>query len=349
MRGWPGRSKVTRTVASPSKTAVLLTGADGFIGSHILEHLLENTDWRIVCPCSWRRQGDPRRVREILAGRDAGRVLVFTHDLTVPFSDGDIRAMGDIDHIVNCASASHVTTSIQNPRDFIRNNVDLAVTVMELARIVRPGKLVQVSTDEVYGAAGDGMSFPEWAPTCPSNPYSASKAAQEAIAMAYWRTYDTPLTITNTVNNFGERQDPEKFVAKVVRHVHGGEEIPIHAYGGTPSRRFYLHARNHADAILHILRTVDNVACTGHNLPNRFNVSSSDEYDNLEMARMIAGIMGRELVYRIEDAHIERKGHDGRYALDTAKIEGTGWKQPIPLLPAMERYISWTLENPRWL
>ncbi len=330
-------------------TKVLLTGADGFIGSHILEHLLSHTDWHLVCPCSWRRQGDPRRIREVVAGHDPRRAHIFTHDLRAPFSAGDIREMGEIEHIVNCASASHVTTSIAEPASFIRNNVDLAITMMELARILKPRKVVQISTDEVYGAAGEGQSFSEWSATCPSNPYSASKAAQEAIAMSYWRTYDIPLTITNTVNNFGERQDPEKFVAKVIRHVHRREEIPIHAYGGVPCKRFYLYARNHADAVMHILQRVDNVPCTGHNLPNRFNVSSRDEYDNLEMAKLVAGLMGMSLLYRIEDAHIERKGHDGRYALSVEKLEGTGWTAPYGFLESMERYVKWTLENRRWL
>lgn len=330
-------------------TKVLLTGADGFIGSHILSHLLEKTDWHLVCPCSWRRKGDPLRVREVIAGHDPGRVVVFTHDLRAPFSSGDIRGLGEVEHIVNCASASHVTTSIAEPEGFIRNNVDLAISVMELARTIRPAKVIQISTDEVYGAAGEGESFLEWAAICPSNPYSASKAAQEAIAMAYWRTYGIPLTITNTVNNFGERQDSEKFVAKAIRHLARGEELPIHAYNGVPCRRFYLYAGNHADAVLHILKNIDNTPCTGHNRPNRFNVSSRDELDNLEMAKLCATLMGASLIYRVEDAQIERRGHDGRYALSSDKIEGTGWRAPYGLVDSLEKYINWTLKNERWL
>lgn len=328
---------------------VLLTGADGFIGSHILSHLLETTEWHFVCPCSWRLRGDPRRIREVLQETDARRAHIFTHDLRVPFSEGDILDMGEIDYIVNCASASHVSTSIQDPVNFIRNNVDLAITIMELARKVQPSKLIHISTDEVYGAAGEGESFQEWAPVCPSNPYSASKASQEAIAMAYWRTYDTPLTITNTVNNFGERQDPEKFVAKLVHYIHRGMEIPIHAYSGLPCKRFYLYAKNHADAVRHILTNVENVSCTGHNKPVRFNVSSRDEFDNLEMAKLVSDIMGKKLFYRIEDAQIERKGHDGRYALDPSLIESSGWRPPYELQTSLERYVNWTVNNPRWL
>lgn len=330
-------------------TKVLLTGADGFIGSHILSHILERTDWSLVCPCSWKRKGDPRRIREVLSEHDPQRVHVFTHDLRAPFSEGDIRDMGEVEHFVNCAAASHVTTSIVEPASFIRNNVDIAISVMELARIIKPRKVVQISTDEVYGAAGEGEFFSEWAATCPSNPYSASKAAQEAIAMSYWRTYGIPLTITNTVNNFGERQDPEKFVAKVIRKVYRREEIPIHAYDGVPCRRFYLYAGSHASAVLHILQNIDNTICTGHNLPNRFNVSSREEYDNLEMAELVAGIMGTPLLYRIEDAQIERRGHDGRYALSIDKIEGSGWVPPYGFAESMEKYVNWTIENKRWL
>ncbi|MEX1061732.1 MAG: GDP-mannose 4,6-dehydratase, partial [Patescibacteria group bacterium] len=307
------------------------------------------TDWEIVCPCSWRRKGDPRRIREVTSHHDPSRTQIFTHGLTVPFCEGDIRSMGEIEHIVNCASASHVATSIVDPANFIRNNVNIAISVMELTRIIKPRKLVQISTDEVYGAAADGQSFPEWSPAVPSNPYSASKAAQEAIGISYWRTYDTPLTITNTVNNFGERQDPEKFVAKAIRHVFLKKELPIHAYGGVPSRRFYLHAENHASAVLHILRTIDNTPCTGHNLPNRFNVSSMDEYNNLEMAQIVAAIIGEDLIYRLEDAQIERKGHDGRYALAIEKLERTGWKAPYGFAESIQKYVTWTIDNKRWL
>src|SRR5215472_5757316 len=126
---------------------------------------------------------------------------------------------GAVDFCVNFAAESHVDRSIVEPRRFVLNNVETVITMLDWARQAKPRVFIQFSTDEVYGPAALGHAHGEWAPIVPSNPYSGSKAAQEAIAIAYWRTYGLPIVIVNSMNLFGERQEPEKLIPVVIRQV----------------------------------------------------------------------------------------------------------------------------------
>lgn len=329
---------------------LLLTGASGFIGSHFLEHVLINTDWNVTCVASWQHMGTPERIERALRENPEwkSRVKVITHDLQAPFTETTKKRIGNVDYIVNFAADSHVERSITDPVPFIHNNVKIATTMLELAREVKPEMFVQISTDEVYGAAPQSVNHKEWSPILPSNPYSASKACQEAIAISYWRTYGVPVVITNTMNNFGETQDPEKYTAKIIKMVSEGESVPVHGTVDSIGSRYYLHARNHADAVLFILKNLpakkyeDSFETV---YPDRYNVVGDKEIDNLELAQMVAGMMGKELNYHLVDFHSTRAGHDRRYALDGSKLKDLGWKAPMPLEESMEKYINWTIKN----
>jgi dTDP-glucose 4,6-dehydratase len=333
---------------------VLLTGVGGFIGSHFLEHFLEKTDWTITGIASWRHKGIPERISDsIIYQANKDRVKILTHDLSAPLLVQTKERIGAVDYIVNVASDSHVDRSITDPVPFVLNNTHLILNMLEYAREVRPSAFIQISTDEVYGVAPPGVNFPEWSPTIPSNPYSASKAAQEAIAIGYWRTYGVPIVITSTMNNFGERQDPEKFVPLVIRKVLAGETVTLHAYPGcqVAGSRFYLHARNHADAVLFLLQRNDKppLYANGFGLPARFNVVGDREVDNLAMAQFIADIVGKELRYTMSDSQLSRPGHDTRYALDGKALRDLGWKAPVDFEDSLEATIRWTLKHPSWL
>src|SRR5690606_9971900 len=137
-------------------------------------------------------------------------------------------------------------------------NVELMLNVLEYARAVKPRAFLHFSTDEVYGPAEIDKGHPEWDTILPSNPYAASKAAQEAIAISYWRTYNVPLIITNTMNNFGEMQSPSKYPAMIQKKLEAGEPVEVHAAAdGQIGTRYYLHSRNAADAVLFILNTIE--------------------------------------------------------------------------------------------
>jgi dTDP-glucose 4,6-dehydratase len=329
---------------------VLLTGAGGFVGSHCLRHLLVNTDWEIVVIDSFRHKGTTDRINVQARGMDKERVSIFVHDLRVPISEVLAKRMGKIDYIVSMASESHVDRSIEYPREFTENNVGLILTLLEYARQYPVEKFLQVSTDEVYGPAERGHNHKEWEPMLPSNPYSASKAAQESICFAYWRTYGVPVIITNTMNIIGELQDPEKFVPMVMRNVEHGELVSIHASKtGEIGSRFYLHARNQADALLFLLNTVKPAKYGRADRPDKFHIVGEREIDNLEMAELIAKYVGKELKPKLVDFHSSRPGHDLRYALDGTKMADLGWKAPFSLEESLENTIKWTKEHPEWL
>lgn len=333
---------------------VLLSGVAGFMGSHVFNHLLKETDWHIIGVASWKHKGTPERVEQVLSVDPAwrSRVTIITHDLNAPFTDHTKRRIGDVDYIVNVASDSHVDRSIIDPVPFVQNNVNIILHMLEFAREVQCEKFIQFSTDEVYGPASDGVNHKEWSTILPSNPYSASKACQEAIAISYWRTYGVPIIITNTLNLFGEMQDAEKYIAKAIRCIKSGDTLTVHGKPGDIGSRFYIHARNAADAVLHIIKTVNPVMYSDGgkiDRPERFNVVGFDELNNLEIAQLVAEIMGKELYYEFTDFHHTRPGHDRRYALDGTKLKEAGWSAPIPLKDSLRKYVEWTLNNPTWL
>jgi dTDP-glucose 4,6-dehydratase len=338
----------------------LLTGSAGFVGHHILAHLLVNTDWHIVCTDSFRHHGTSERINDVLDSLPSSRsrVTVVTHDLTTPWSSVGIQRLGVIDYIVNVASESHVDRSISDPVPFVQNNVSLVLNMLELARVLKPKAFIQISTDEVYGAVPAGRPSLEWDSILPSNPYAASKAAQEAIAISYWRTYGVPLVILNCMNLIGERQDPEKFIPKTIGAVLRCEPVTIHASAGVTSThidrrlissRCYLHARNLADAILFTLRKVEPQMHPRAEFPARYNVVGNAEVDNLMMAERIAEFVGSPLRVNFTDFHSTRPGHDLRYAMDGTRLAQLGWSAPVPLWASLKKTVEWSIAHPEWL
>lgn len=333
---------------------LLLTGAGGFIGAHTLAHVMHNTDWDLICIDSFRHKGKTDRIAEMLEAHPdwRERTTVIVHDLIAPMSEQMTGRIGKIDYIINMASESHVDRSITDPVPFIRNNVDSTLNMLEYARAAKPEVFIQISTDEVYGAAPKGINHREWATILPSNPYSASKASQEAVAISYWRTYGVPLVITNTMNNFGEMQDPEKYIPMLIKKINKGEQVDIHGDANSIGSRFYLHARNHADALLFIINNLQVVKyqdSDGIIKPSRFNIVGNEEVDNLQMAEMIAEIQGKALDFRLVDFHKTRPGHDRRYALDGSKLFNLGWKMPVDFKTSLRTTVEWTLEKPEWM
>ncbi len=331
---------------------VLLTGAGGFIGAHTLRHLLKATSWDVVATDSFRHKGKTDRITCSLDGISdwRERVTVITHDLAAPVSAQLAARIGRIDYVIAMASQSHVDRSIGDPAAFIRNNVDVALNTLEHARATQPQHVILISTDEVYGPVERGSAgHPEWAPVVPSNPYSASKAAQEAIAIAYWRTYGLPVTIVNCMNLIGEMQDPEKYLPSLIANITAGRTVTVHGRPGDIGTRHYLHARNLADALVHILTELPPPQFPAADRPARYNIASPDQVSNLELAQMTAAITGQPLRYQLEDFHSTRPGHDPHYGLDPARMTAAGWKPPVPFAESLERTVRWTLAHPEWM
>ena len=327
---------------------IIITGGCGFIGHHFVEHIYKNTDWEIIVidKLSYASNGF-ERMRDTDTLNDK-RVKVFTSDLILPLSEGLIKEIGtDVDYIVHMAAETHVDNSIIDPKLFINNNIISTVNLLEYARNYLPNlkTFFYFSTDEVFGPALGNTLYKEWDRHKPTNPYSASKSAAEQICISYENTYKTPLMIVNVMNAFGERQHVEKFIPLCIKKILNNEKIYIHSYPDkkTSGTRFYIHARNIAEAVLFLIKN--------GTIGEKYNISGEREVSNLDMAKMIAKFMNKEeeLDYELVDFHSTRPGHDLRYGLDGTKLFNMGFKLPVNFEESLKNTVLWTLENKKWL
>jgi len=333
---------------------VLITGIGGAIGVHMLAHIMHNTERDVVGIDSFHHLGYFDRLTEVTGDHQdwLPRLQVIRHDLTAPITSREIEKFGEVDYIINLASLSDVSGSIADPVPFVRNNTEIMLTVLELARELKPKTFLHFSTDEVYGSAPVDSGHKEWDTIMPSNPYSASKAGQEALAIAWWRSFGVPVIITNTMNNFGEMQGATKYPAMIQSKIAKGEKITVHAAtDGTIGTRYYIHSRNTADAVLFILRNTDaHLHQPGEiDRPDRYNIVGDAQVDNLELAQTIARLMGKELEYELVDFHSHQPGHDLHYGLNGDKLASLGWKSPATFEESLKKTIKWQKEHPEWL
>lgn len=336
---------------------ILITGAAGAIGVHMICHVMNNTDWDVVAVDSFRsaHKGYFDRLSQIAGDHPdwVARITVIPHDLCAPFTEREVEKLGDIDYIVNLASRSDVQASIDDPVPFARDNYELMLNVLELARKVMPSTFLHFSTDEVYGPAEkDSGGHKEWDPILPSNPYAASKAAQEALCIAYWRFAGVPLIITNTMNNFGEMQAPSKFPAMIQRRLERDEPIDVHStVDGNIGTRYYLHSRNAADAVLFILNNVQpKLHGSGEiDRPERFNIVGDKQVSNLELVETIARLMGKTPKINMVNFHESNPGHDLHYGLNGEKLAKLGWKSPYSFEESLKNTIDWQSEHREWM
>jgi dTDP-glucose 4,6-dehydratase len=277
------------------------------------------------------------------------RYSMICHDLNAPISDRTKARIGHIDYIINCASISHVDTSIEDPIHVWESNTRLIGNILQYARNL-PGleKFIHCSTDEVFGSAYGDHCHHEWDVIAPSNPYAASKAAQDALCFAFWRTYGTPIAITHCMNMIGTMQDPEKYLPKIVSRVHKGETVTVHGQPDKVGSRMYIDCRNLADAWLFMLREVDFNRYGEDIRMTKFNIAGLEEITNLELAERIADRMKKDLKYEFVDFHKTRAGHDLRYALDSSKIYDAGWRPPIELEETFDQVIDHVRRHEAW-
>lgn len=336
---------------------LLLTGIAGSIGIHALAHIMTHTDWEVVGIDSFRHKGlCDRLTKHFEAHPDhVKRVTVITHDLSAPFSDLTKKRIGHVDYIINMASLSDVEASIQSPAPFFQNNVALVLNMLEYARDLKDLEaFIQISTDEVYGpTTGKNDGYEEWATMLPSNPYAASKAAQEMAAIAWWRSYGIPLIITNTMNNFGEMQQSSKYPVIIQKALANDETITIHSIGDEIGSRSYIHSRNFSDALLFLLQNVKpHKHVPGEvDRPDRYHIAGDKQIDNRELVSLIARLMDKEDTFKFEmvDVHSTRPGHDPHYGLNADKIAELGWKAPVSFEDSLRNTVEWQTENNEWI
>ena len=349
----------------------------GFVGATLVEHILRNTDWNIVTIDRLDTSGNPNRLADMECWEaEKHRVKILYWDLKAEFNDQISKMIGGFDYFVHLAAGSHVDRSITDPMSFVMDNVVGTANVLEFfrkyfngymndtsiltsneealqesLRIQEEGKpkFLYFSTDEVFGPAPEGVAFKEYDRFNPNNPYAATKSGAECLCDAYANTYRLPIIVTHSMNIFGERQHPEKFIPMLINKIQAGETVTIHAdktktKAGT---RHYLHTRNICAAVIFLLengKTLDGKCQDG-----KYNVVGEREVSNLEMAQIIADILGKELKYEMVDFHTSRPGHDLRYALDGSHLKDAGFEYPVTFEDSLRKTVEWTLAHPKWL
>lgn len=312
---------------------LLVTGGLGFIGSNFCRFMLaKHPDVELI------------NVDKIGIGANPANLHDIENDKRYTFIKGDIcnpllmnRLVHQVDAVVNIAAETHVDRSISDPNMFLQNNTVGTFIVLEaIRRHNHKARLLQVSTDEVYGEATEG-SFTENSPLKPSNPYSAAKAAADMFVLAYYKTFGLNVSITRCTNNFGPYQMPEKLIPKTV--IRALRDLPIPIYGKGTNIRDWIYVQDHCEA----LNTVLDKGEAGE----IYNVSAGNEIANVEIAKKIICQLQKpeSLITFVED----RPGHDTRYSLDSTKIRSElGWKPKFSFEESIGSTVKWYLTNEHW-
>lgn len=337
---------------------VLVTGGAGFIGHHFIKRLL-NESYNVISLDRLDFSGNLNRLAELRNEIDPENrnLRVVYHDLRAEINSQLANQLGKVDYIVHMAAGSHVDRSIQNPVQFVQDNIIGTCNILEYARHYLPNleKFIYFGTDEIFGSAPEGVDFKEYDRYNSRSPYSASKAAAEELCVAYENTYKMPIYCTHVMNTYGERQNPEKFIGLVINKILANETVSIHGdeSGTVSGLRHWIHADDVADATLFIMNLPHNKFPLPENNVGitcpKFNITSSEELSNLEVAQAIANVMNRELKYEIVGNDSQRPGHDFRYSLSGNYMKNLGWTPKYKFATRIEQVVKWTLNNKHWL
>ena len=309
---------------------LFINGGAGFIGSNYVRHVLANSDDEVTVFDALTYAGNLSSLADV------------ADDPRYSFVQGDIcdreavsAAMAGHDMVVHFAAESHVDRSIVDPDTFVRTNC-LGTNVMcDVARHVGVERFLHISTDEVYGSIEDG-SFIETDRLGPRSPYSSSKAGSDLIALSYQETYDLPVIVTRSSNNFGPFQFPEKVIPLFVTNLLDGKKVPL--YGDGLNIRDWIHVLDNCAGVDTVLRkgTIGEI----------YNIGGGNETTNRELTSMVLANMGvgEEMVEYVED----RLGHDRRYSIDCSKANALGWKPSRDLDVAVAETVEWYRANRAW-
>jgi dTDP-glucose 4,6-dehydratase len=329
-----------------SVKTVVVTGGAGFIGSALVRHLIQYTDYRVI-----------NLDKLTYAGNLESLVSISQHP-RYAFERLDICDRAGLernfqkyqpDAVMHLAAESHVDRSIDGPEAFIQTNIAGTFTVLEVSRQYwktsgKDFRFLHVSTDEVFGSLGPSGYFTEASAYDPRSPYSSSKAASDHLAKAWFHTYGLPVLVSNCSNNYGPYQFPEKLIPVVILKALEGKPIPV--YGKGENIRDWLYVEDHARALLTVLekgRPGETYAIGGHN-----------EKRNLEVVQTICALLDElrpaakpyaDLISFVTD----RPGHDVRYAIDASKIkQELNWVPTETFETGIRKTVQWYLDNQSW-
>jgi len=310
---------------------ILVTGGAGFIGSNFVRHVLTaHSDDTVVNFDKLTYAGNLENLRDVET------------DPRYRFVRGDIgdraqvlEAMEGVDAVVHFAAETHVDRSNAGAAEFLSTNVTGTFTLLEAARELKVARFVAIGTDEVYGSIAKGAAR-ELDPLNPSNPYSASKAAADLLARAYWTTHRLPVIVTRSSNNFGPYQYPEKVIPLFITNAI--EDKPLPLYGDGKNVRDWLYVLDNCAAIDLVLRKGKEGEI--------YNIGGSHEVENIVLTRQVLHLVGKPetLITPV----VDRPGHDRRYALDSGKAHGLGWKPTHTFPKALEATVNWYKDHEAW-
>ena len=329
------------------KKRVLITGGAGFIAHHTIKHILNYTDWEIVSLDRLDYSGNLNRISDMMneiSEKDKRRLRVVHHDLRAEVNDMLAADLGKFNFILHMAASSHVDRSITDPLTFVYDNVVATCNILNFARKSKNLELfVYFSTDEVFGPAPLKIKYKEDDRYNSGNPYAASKAGAEEMCVAFKNTYKMPIIVTHTMNVFGERQHPEKYLPKIINYILNKKTLTIHSNSNKTKAgsRFYIHAQDVADAVRFIL--------SKGIIGEKYNIVGPKEIDNLQLAKIVSKHIGKKLKYKFVDFHSSRPGHDLRYALSGIKLKKMGWQPRKNIKQRIVETTEWTMKNKEWL
>lgn len=320
---------------------LLVAGGAGFIGSNFIHYMLDAyPDYTIVNYDALTYAGNLNNLKEV---SDNPNYKFVQGDITNLDKLNSTTKEHGITHIINFAAETHVDKSIHGgTKDFVLTNTLGVQMLLDAARQNKIEKMVNVSTDEVYGALGldEDRLFTEETPVMPNMPYAAAKAGGDLMCNAYWATHKTPVIVTHCSNNYGRFQYPEKLIPFFVFRAMKGEPLPI--YGDGKHVRDWIHAVDHSKALDLLLHK---------GVPGEiYNIGSDNERDNLTVTKMILKILGKpeSLIQYVKD----RPGHDRRYAIDATKIKKLGWTPDYPagkFEQGLKETVKWYQDNTEWV
>ena len=318
---------------------VLVTGGAGFIGSNFISYYLrKHPEDTLICLDKLTYAGNISNLKEVW---DSSRFKFYKADIADRTEVDRIFSIERPDVVVNFAAETHVDRSIDDPSVFLNTNIIGTSVLFDASLKYEVFRFHQISTDEVYGDLpldSVDVAFTEESPIKPSSPYSASKASADMLALAYFRTYGLPVTISRCSNNYGPYQFPEKLIPKMIMNVLYDKPLPI--YGKGNNVRDWIHVSDHSRAVDLIIHD--------ERIGEVYNIGSRCEIDNLSLVRLICRIMDKpeSLIEFVAD----RKGHDLRYAIDPYKMErNLGWGHEVDFEEGLQDTVSWYLDNRKWL